>query len=117
MGDIPPPASGSGASRVQSTTLREVGSPEATPRVNGGAVMQLVNPSVGTASMSPMAEPRLISCRRVKTLSAVVFSRILTSSPMCGRSPLLAGGSKPYIGVASDGDTGRAMDEITLRKP
>ena len=32
----PPPCSGSGARRVQRTTLLWVGSPEATPSVNGG---------------------------------------------------------------------------------
>src|SRR3954451_22926159 len=32
---MPPPASGSGASRVHSTTLVGSGSPEATPSVNG----------------------------------------------------------------------------------
>jgi hypothetical protein len=34
---IPPPLSGSGASRVHSTTLTGSGSPEATPTVNGSA--------------------------------------------------------------------------------
>lgn len=36
---IPPPASGSGARRVQITTDVAVGSPEATPSVNGSAEM------------------------------------------------------------------------------
>ena len=34
---IPPPLSGSGASRVHNTTLVGSGSPDATPRVNGSA--------------------------------------------------------------------------------
>jgi hypothetical protein len=72
---MPPPSSGSGARRVQRTTLSGQGSPDATPSVNGyrvkpGCASVRTDPAGSITAAAPSFQATFNSSRRDMALSA-----------------------------------------------